>query len=157
MNKFLKICFIWILLAGFSISMASDFVFTNDGYFGKGNKYAIEGYDTTAYLEQGKAVKGKKDISFKYKGAIWLFASNKTRALFEANPKKYAPIYGGNCAYAAAINDLSVYGDPKLWKIVDKKLYLNYDKEASDKWNKDIPVYIKKANSNWLKEFKNLN
>ena len=51
MNKFLKIGFIWIFLASFNILMASDFVFTNDGFLGKGNKYAVEGYDTTAYFE----------------------------------------------------------------------------------------------------------
>lgn len=157
MNKFSKICFIWVFLTSFSMLMASDFVFTNDGFLGKGNKYAVEGYDTTAYFELNKAVKGKKDISFKYKGATWLFASNETRDLFKANPQKYAPMYGGNCAFAAAANDLTVYGDPTVWEIIDGKLYLNYSEKVEEQWKKDISGYIKESNTNWLKEFKSLN
>jgi hypothetical protein len=35
------------------------------------------------------------------------------------------------------------------WKIVDGKLYLNYNREIQKKWEKDIPGYIQKANENW--------
>ncbi len=35
------------------------------------------------------------------------------------------------------------------WKIVDGKLFLNYNREIQKKWEKDIPGYIQKANENW--------
>ena len=35
------------------------------------------------------------------------------------------------------------------WKIVDGKLYLNYNRKIQEKWMKDIPGYIKKADANW--------
>ena len=62
---------------------------------------------------------------------------------------KYAPQYGGYCAYGVAVGK-KFYSDPNRWKIVDGKLYLNLDKKIQNTWNKDVNGYIVKANNNWM-------
>ncbi|OHD65286.1 MAG: hypothetical protein A2176_15225 [Spirochaetes bacterium RBG_13_51_14] len=111
---------------------------------------AIKGYDSVAYFKAGKALKGDESISFKWHNAIWYFASKKNRDLFAANPVKYAPQYGGYCAWAMA-GSRKAHTDPEVWKIVNGKLYLNCSKAAFEKWQKDIPGNIKKADVNWQK------
>ncbi|MGB1239671.1 MAG: YHS domain-containing (seleno)protein, partial [Pseudomonadales bacterium] len=95
---------------------------------------AVSGYDTVSYFTEGKPLKGKKNFSTKYKKATWLFSSQENLDLFKANPEKYAPQYGGFCAWAVAAKNDRASGDPLRWNIVDGKLYLNYDKAIQDKW-----------------------
>jgi len=109
---------------------------------------AIKGYDPVAYFTDGKPVKGDKQFSHEWKGATWLFSSAAHRDAFAKEPEKYAPQYGGYCAWAVSQNSTADI-DPDSWKIVDGKLYLNYNKEIQDKWAKDIPGNIKKADANW--------
>jgi len=111
---------------------------------------AIKGYDTVSYFKQGKAEKGKKEFSTKYNDATWLFSSAENLQLFQANPKKYVPQYGGYCAYAISEKNSLVSSDPEAWKIINNKLYLNYNKEIQQTWEKDKSNYIKKANANWI-------
>lgn len=135
----------------------AKFVYTKQGFWDKGNDYAIQGYDSTAYFTKGAPQKGSKKHRLKYQAETWLFASADSKALFEANPQKYAPQYGGHCAWKEAQDGEEVYGDPMIWTIVDDKLYLNYNKPVNDKWVKNIPGFIKKADKFWLKEFSTLN
>ncbi len=82
-------------------------------------------------------------------GDKWHFSSAENRDLFAKNPEKYAPQYGGYCAYGAALG-VTTISDPLAWKIVDGKLYLNVSHAvASWIWEKDIPGYIAKADKNW--------
>lgn len=81
---------------------------------------------------------------------IYVFANKKNRKMFEANPEKYIPAYGGYCAYGVAVGNKFI-ADPELWMIEDGKLYLNLDTDIQKKWLKDIAGYIDKANSNWMK------
>ncbi len=111
---------------------------------------AINGYDPVAYFTQGKPVKGKSAHKLKYKGASWRFASAKNLQAFKQNPKKYAPQYGGYCAYAVS-QGYTASTDPDAWSIVNGKLYLNYSKGVRNKWNKNRSSYIRQANANWPK------
>lgn len=109
---------------------------------------AAEGYDVTAYFSQGKPVKGSKKFQTEYKDADWLFASQENLDKFVAEPQKYAPQYGGYCAWAVWNGDLQK-GDPQNWSIHEDKLYLNYDDAVQEKWLKDKPGYIAGADKNW--------
>lgn len=109
---------------------------------------AVSGYDTVSFFSVSGPVKGLSEFSTSYMGKTWLFASRANLDLFKADPEKYAPQYGGYCAWAAARDSLAP-GDPKYWKIVDGKLYLNYSKKVQSDWEKDIPGFITKANQNW--------
>ena len=110
----------------------------------------LKGYDVVAYFTEGKAVLGKKEFQQEWMGAKWQFASAANRDLFAANPAKYAAQYGGYCAYGVSEGHKAPI-DPTVWKIVDGKLYLNYNAEVGKEWRKDIPGRIAKADKNWPK------
>jgi len=111
---------------------------------------AVGGYDPVSYFTEGKPVEGKREFTHSWKGVTWRFASEKNRDLFKANPAAYAPQYGGYCAWAVS-NGYTAKGDPKYWKIVGGKLYLNYNASVQRDWEKDIPGHIVKGDRNWPK------
>ena len=111
---------------------------------------AIKGYDTVAYFQAGKAIKGSESFSFQWHNLTWYFLTKENRDLFEANPEKFAPQYDGYCAWAMTESRKAVT-DPEVWKIVNGKLYLNCSMAAYEKWSRDIPGNIIKADKSWLK------
>lgn len=116
------------------------------GFFGSASDTAILGYDTVAYFTDGKPVKGSDSFVAVWMGAKWKFASQTHLDLFKATPEKYAPQYGGYCAYGVAIDNL-VSIEPDKFKVIDGKLYLNYDANVQQKWLKNPVGYIKTADS----------
>ena len=111
---------------------------------------AVRGYDVVAYFDQGKPVEGSADHAATWNGATWRFASGAAKEKFVAAPQKYAPQYGGYCAWAVSRN-YTADADPEAWKIVDGKLYLNYNAKVQADWQKEIPENIRKADANWPK------
>ena len=109
---------------------------------------AIRGYDAVAYHTEMKPVKGSPAYTYQFNGATWRFASEENLQRFQDNPERYAPQYGGYCAYAMS-KGYVVSSDPDAWKIVDGKLYLNYSLGVRKTWLKDVPGYIAKADANW--------
>jgi YHS domain-containing protein len=109
---------------------------------------AAGGHDTVAYFTEGKPVAGSDQFTAEHDGAKWRFANAANRDAFKADPAKYAPQYGGYCAYAVSQN-YTAKGDPEAWSVVDGKLYLNYNKAVRATWEKDKVAYIVKANGNW--------
>ncbi|MEK6154694.1 YHS domain-containing (seleno)protein [Flavobacteriaceae bacterium 3-367] len=124
------------------------------------NGYVIGGYDPVAYFKLEKATKGKKNTSYKWNGATWLFASEEHRDLFEANPEKYAPQYGGWCAYGMSGHGSNGYGAESRpqdsWSITDGKLYLNWSSGVKNMFLKKEDEYIKSADVEWQKIRKEL-
>ena len=114
------------------------------GFFGGRTDTAINGYDTVAYFTVGKPVKGLDSFVADWSGAKWKFASQAHLDLFKANPEKYAPQYGGYCAYGVTQGYL-VKVEPDQFTVRDGKLYLNYDADVQAKWSKDPAGYIKDA------------
>jgi YHS domain-containing protein len=109
---------------------------------------AISGTDPVSYFKDGRPIEGKSNITYEWNGATWRFASNENRDLFAAAPEKYAPQYGGYCAWAVS-QGYTASTDPEAWSIVDGKLYLNYSKAVRKQWEQDIPGNIKSADKNW--------
>ncbi len=122
--------------------LALDPVYSN--IFGK----AIKGYDPVAYFTEGKPVKGDGDYSFEWNGATWNFASAENLQAFSDNPEKYAPQYGGYCAWAVS-QGYTAKIDPDAWTIHDGKLYLNYSKGVRSQWLQDVPGNVAKGDNNW--------
>lgn len=112
------------------------------------SKLALGGYDTVAYFTEGQPVKGDARWHWTYQGAEWRFASEAHLQRFQAQPERYAPQFGGYCAWAVA-QGYTASGDPLQWRIVDERLYINYDAEVQRKWLTDIPGFIQKARQNW--------
>lgn len=119
----------------------------NASFFGN---VAIEGYDPVAYFQQNQAVEGSKKHQHEWNGAKWNFSSAANRDLFAENPEKYAPQYGGYCAYAVSQNTTAGI-DPDQFTILDGKLYLNYNAKIQKKWQQDRDSYIEQADKNWPK------
>lgn len=117
-------------------------------YTGTFSSLAVGGYDPVAYFKVGRPVPGSAQFSTAFKGATWRFASKENLDAFRANPAAYAPQYGGYCAWAVS-QGYTASGDPQFWKVVNGKLYLNYDGSVQAKWEKDVPGFIAKADKNW--------
>lgn len=109
---------------------------------------AILGYDAVAYFTDHKPVKGNPKFQSQYEGAKYFFASTDHKNMFDANPAKYAPAYGGYCGYAASIDRLSPIS-PEWFQIIDGRLILQHNKKATDKFNADQKGNIVKADQNW--------
>ena len=110
---------------------------------------AIKGYDPVAYHKEGRPMEGSSSYEFVWKDAKWRFASAAHRDLFAADPERYAPRYGGYCAWAVSEGYTASVDPENAWSIVDGRLYLNYNVEIKQKWEKDIPGNIRKADANW--------
>lgn len=113
---------------------------------------ALRGFDAVAYFAAEGAVKGDAKYEYAWNGAKWLFSSEENMKKFQADPAAYAPQFGGYCSYAVS-EGYTADGDPEAWKIVDGKLYLNYNKQVKEKWEQNQTERIQKGSSNW-QEFK---
>ena len=119
-------------------------------FTGSTNGVAINGYDPVGYFTESKPVKGSAEFSHTWDGKDWHFASEENRSKFAADPVRYAPKYGGFCAYAMA-SGYQASTVPEAWSIVDDKLYLNYSLGVRKRWDADQQNYIKLGDKNWPK------
>ena len=139
-----KILLLFCLLLISSSLFARDRVYTSFL-----NGAAIRGYDPVAYFTESKPVKGDKKYSYEWRSAKWLFASEENLELFKEDPNKYAPQYGGFCAYAMAQGQFAVTV-PEAWSIIDDKLYLNFNLAVRERWEKNKQQYIELGDENWF-------
>lgn len=117
----------------------------NSSFFGG---VAIEGTDPVAYFTEERPVEGSSEFEHEWMGATWRFASAENRERFAADPERFAPQYGGYCAWAVS-QGYTASIDPEAWRIVGGKLYLNYSKDVQRQWEQDIPGNIAKGDDNW--------
>lgn len=122
-------------------ALAGEKIRTVDGY-------AVEGHDPVAYFTDSKPTVGKDEFTAEHEGAKYRFASAANRDKFVADPAKFAPQYGGYCAFGAAMAR-KFPGDPNAWHIADNKLYLNLNKDVQSSWLKDTDGFIRGADNNW--------
>lgn len=118
------------------------------GEFFEEDDVAIRGYDPVAYFSDMKPVKGSAEFRAEYQGSTFHFSSASNRDTFRVDPDKFAPQYGGYCAFGLAKGYKAAI-DPAAFTVVDSKLYLNYSETVRSKWKADIPGYIRKADENW--------
>jgi YHS domain-containing protein len=114
------------------------------------SKLALDGYDPVAYFKSGKATKGSASHVSTWNSATWHFSSAANKTAFDANPPSFAPQFGGYCAWAVS-EGYTAKGDPNIWRIVDDKLYVNYNASVQRSWEKDVPGHIAKGERNWPK------
>jgi YHS domain-containing protein len=112
------------------------------------NGLAVKGYDVVAYVTQGKPVEGSAQFEHRIGEATYRFASAASRDAFAKEPDRYLPQFGGFCAYAVSRGYTATI-DPLAWRIVNGKLYLNYNRRAQTKWEEDVPGNISKGDTNW--------
>lgn len=142
-----------VALVGIAVSIAAC---TKTAHFAAVNTddqgVALKGFDAVAYFAVENAVEGSPTHEYVWNGAKWLFSTAENLQKFKQDPEAYAPQYGGYCSYAVS-KGYTADGDPNAWKIVDGKLYLNYDQEVKEMWEKDEGQNIQKGEEHWV-EFK---
>ena len=146
MNRFVLFALTAIVVAGTQVTSGSG-TSSKPAVFST-SAGAIRGYDTVAYFTEGRAVKGDRTYTYSWNGAHWYFSIQENRDLFRENPERYAPQYGGYCAYAMSKGSYASTS-PKAWTIYEGKLYLNYSRAVRKTWSKDKPLFIGRANRNW--------
>ena len=121
-------------------------------YVNSATGQAINGYDPVAYFTQDMPVAGDPAYTYDWKGAPFFFASAENRDMFAADPEKYAPQYGGWCAYAMAENQFATTV-PEAFTVYNDKLYLNFSTGVRTLWRKDKDGYIARADGHWTAYF----
>jgi YHS domain-containing protein len=139
----LKSILVGSILVASSLSFAADIDMNADA-----NDLAIKGYDPVSYFTTLAPKLGNANFTATYKGAIYRFSNEANRDMFKQSPAKYAPQYGGYCAFGVAM-EKKFDTDPLAWKIVADKLYLNLNKDVQKKWLTDVPGYLNLSNDNW--------
>lgn len=130
-----------------AVTLVAPLAHAKEKWFVDGG-FAIRGYDPVAYFTQSSPVEGDDAFTSMHDGTTFRFASADNKAMFDAEPARYAPQYGGYCAYAVSKGGTATT-QPDAWTIVDDKLYLNFNTTVRGIWSEDIPGNISKANANW--------
>jgi hypothetical protein len=113
-----------------------------------GRRVALSGYDPVAYFTEGAPAKGAEAFWFAFDDAVYLFRSAEHRAMFAADPERYAPQYAGFCA-AGVSKGYKTEPDPEAWVIAKGKLYVLQLKERVPDFKRDTAAFVDKANANW--------
>jgi hypothetical protein len=129
-----------LLLAAMPAAAVDEVFDTGDG--------ALRGYDVVAYHTEQRPVRGSEQYTVDWNGATWRFASAANRDRFAAEPARFAPQYGGYCAYGTS-RGYKVATQPDAFAIVDGKLYLNYNTKVQTIWSEDRAPNIALADANW--------
>jgi len=143
--KFVIVAFFW-QFSGFASAAGHEAVpALNLGHDGK---IALRGYDPVGYFRQHSPQKGDDTHRVIWQNATWKFASAANQKAFLANPKKYAPSYGGYCAFAIS-RGLIADADPHCWAVVSGHLYLNNNPFAQKLWEANRRSDIQAGDQNW--------
>lgn len=140
MKKVFLLSVLLVLATTFAIAQKAA-VYNTDGL-------AIKGYDAVAFFTDNKPVKGDTAFKVRWQDAEWLFATAAHRDSFNINPEKYAPQFGGYCAYGTAEGHKAPT-ETDTWTVVNGKLYFNYNKKVQAMWMKDQQHLIEKATAQW--------
>ena len=141
------------LAAAFALALAGpalavDEVNVSKGATIPGPGLAVHGHDVVAYFTDGAPTLGSAELAHVFDGATYRFASQANLDAFKADPAKFAPAYGGFCAYGVAVGK-KFDGDPRFWRVVDGRLYLNLNADIQATWLEDVPGNIVEAEANW--------
>lgn len=111
---------------------------------------AVSGYDVVSYQTEKRPLRGNGHFVATHDGATYLFVNQANLDAFNADPQRYAPAYGGYCAFGVSVGKKFI-ADPEVWRVVDGRLYLNLDARIQADWLKDVPGRIELAEANWKK------
>ncbi len=147
------------LIAGAGVGVVGAVAYAAAGYLlpevARGGAFfaqegvAIRGADPVAYFTQRAPVIGSPEFSHTWSGVTWHFANEAHLAAFAADPEKYAPQFGGYCAWAVAAKGELYSTQPENWSIVDDKLYLNFNDRVQEVWDEDRPGFISEGQRRW--------
>jgi YHS domain-containing protein len=129
-------------------AFAADELNTSAGLTAAGAPLALHGFDPVGYFSAGRPTQGRADLAAVHEGATYYFASQENLDAFEASPERYAPAFGGFCAFGVSVGK-KFDGDPRFWKIEEGRLFLNLNREIASMFEKDVPGTVAKAEKQW--------
>ncbi|MCC5976001.1 MAG: YHS domain protein [Rubellimicrobium sp.] len=109
---------------------------------------ALRGADVVAYFTEGLFLPGRPDMTLRWRGVTWRFATDRHRERFEMDPKTFLPRFGGWCAYHMA-DGQRVAPNPAVFVLQGSALYLMQDPVLRDRWIGNAPGLIRAAEGNW--------
>ncbi|WP_245155607.1 YHS domain-containing (seleno)protein [Paracoccus ravus] len=128
--------FILLILAAPGLAVAQD--------------WALDGIDPVAYGQADAAVPGRSDIVTLWRGKVWHFSSERNRDTFEANPRSFAPGFGGLCVEALSEGRREP-GNPRLFAIIGQRTYLVRSEAAQRRLLADPKGVLMRAKARWLR------
>lgn len=111
----------------------------------------LKGADVVAYFTQNRYVQGSPQFKSVYEDVTFRFASADNKALFDRDPKKYQPEFGGYCANGISYG-IPWGGDADRFKMIGGKLYLFGGQGSLDGWNIDEKRNLALAEKYWKEE-----
>lgn len=111
----------------------------------------LKGADVVAYFVEGKYQQGNAQFSSQYEGVTFHFASAGHKTLFDQEPAKYLPQFGGYCANGIAYG-IPWGGDADTWKMIDGKLYIFGGRGSMDAFALDEKGNLALAEKYWREE-----
>ncbi|MEM7048449.1 MAG: YHS domain-containing (seleno)protein [Acidobacteriota bacterium] len=155
MTTFTRLRFLFALAAvalmlGAGVASAGVATSASNGLTSAGAPLAIHGFDAVAYHQEGESRRGLAKHQTKWQGAVYRFTSKANLETFESDPQRYAPAFGGFCAYGVSVGK-KFDGDPEVFKIVDGRLYFNLNPEIQATWEKSLERNLRKAEKQWQK------
>ncbi len=137
-----------LLVAFIAIAVLSTVAVAKDLLNVDSNGVAIQGYDPVAFFTDNRPVKGNAQFQSEYHGAKYYFASAEHKTVFDKEPTKFEPQFGGFCAYGASRGNKAPV-KIEAWQIVDGRLLMQYDLDVKNSFNKDQAGNLRKADQNW--------
>jgi hypothetical protein len=114
------------------------------------NGLALQGFDPVSYFAGGPPARGRPEHALVWRGAVFHFGGTMTQRLFLRWPERFAPQYGGHCAFALATGELDE-GDPSAWRVLRARLYLFTDGEAAQLWCLQLPENVRASDAHWAR------
>ena len=115
------------------------------------SRVMLKGADVTTYFTQGKYTPGTSQFKSVYEGVVFRFASADNKALFDKEPRKYLPEFGGYCANGI-VYGIPWGGDADTWTMLNGKLYIFGGQGSKDGFEVDVPKHLALAEQYWREE-----
>lgn len=123
---------------------------------GSDARLMLKGADVVAYFARGRHTQGSPQFRSVHEGVTFRFASAEHKALFDADPQKYLPQFGGYCTSGISYA-IPWGGDADTWSLIDGKLYIFGGQASKDAFELDVPGNLKLANQYWASEVSGTN
>jgi hypothetical protein len=140
------------LLAGFLAVFSVDFIAyaatTERVVVNRYSGLAIGGFDPVAYFTESRALQGLPDFEASDSGAVWRFRNEGNRASFVSHPEVYGPRFGGYDPVDIG-RGVTYAGSPRIWLIVDNRLYLFGREQSRDAFAANPARFLKDADARW--------
>jgi YHS domain-containing protein len=116
----------------------------------------LKGADVVAYFTQGRYVQGQPAFASRYQDVDFHFASAEHKALFDKDPARYLPQFGGYCANGI-VYGIPWGGDADTWTMIDGKLYIFGGRGSMDAFLLDPKTNVALAQKYWADEVQGSN